>query len=333
MAFPIMLGQLGHVLVGLVDNIMVGKLGASSLAAVSLGNGLFFIAMSVAIGFSIAITPLTAEADGQGDVEKSKSIFKNGLVICSIIGVVIYLLIKLVQPFLSILNQPTDVLILANPYIDIIAYSLIPFAIYQAVKQFSDGMSSTRFAMYSTVIANCINVLLNYVLIYGKWGFPRMEIEGAALGTLISRVLMLIILLVFLIKSDKFSVYFISFFNNFYNKLAINKLLKLGFPSALQMLFEFGLFASSIFLSGTLNTESQAANQIALNLSTMTFMVVVGLGVTSTIRVGNQIGKKDFPELKRIMRSIFLLVFIIQLSFALIFILLRITYRYFILMI
>ena len=321
MALPVMLGQIGHVLVGLVDNIMVGKLGASSLAAVSLGNGLFFIAMSIAIGFSFAITPLAAEADGQKNIEKAKTYFKNGILICSTIGVLLYVLVKVVQPFLSLLNQPAEVVEIANPYINIIAYSLVPFAIYQAVKQFSDGMSATRYAMYATIAANLINVLLNYILIYGKWGFPRLEVEGAALGTLISRVFMLGFLIFLLKYSNKFSVYFNNFFSEFYNKIALQKLLKLGFPSALQMLFEFGIFTSSIFLSGTLNTESQAANQIALNLATMTFMVIVGLGVTSTVRVGNQIGKNNYKELQRIMKSIFLLVFIIQTVFAFIFIL------------
>lgn len=318
-----MLGQIGHVLVGLVDNIMVGKLGASALAAVSLGNGLFFLAMSIAIGFSFAITPLAAEADAQENRERGRSIFKNGLLICILIGGLLYGFVKLAQPFLNMLNQPNEVLIIANPYIDIIAYSLIPFALYQAVKQFSDGMSATRYAMYATIIANLINVALNYVLIYGKWGFPRLEVEGAALGTLVSRIIMLLVLIYFLKYSKQFSFYFTSFFKDFYNKGVVKKLLQLGFPSALQMLFEFGIFTSSIFLSGTLSTESQAANQIALNLASMTFMVVVGLGVTSTVRVGNQIGKSNYRELQRIMRSIFLLVLIIQIVFALMFILLK----------
>lgn len=320
MAYPVMLGQVGHVLVGLVDNIMVGKLGADALAAVSLGNGLFFMTMAIAIGFSFAITPLAAEADSQNNAERVRSILKNGILICTLIGGLLYLVVKLVQPFLHLLNQPDEVLLLANPYIDIIAYSLIPFSIYQAVKQFSDGMSATRYAMYATIIANVINVLLNYLLIYGKWGFPRLEVEGAALGTLISRIIMLLILVFFLKKSTQFSKYFVSFFKKIYTATVTKKLLTLGFPSALQMLFEFGIFTSSIFLSGTLSTESQAANQIALNLASMTFMVVVGLGVTATVRVGNQIGKKDFVELKRIMRSIFLLVLIIQCVFALMFI-------------
>lgn len=318
-----MLGQIGHVLVGLVDNIMVGKLGAGALAAVSLGNGLFFIAMSIAIGFSFAITPLAAEADAQNNTNKSKQIFKNGILICTIIGVILYVFVKLVQPFLGMLNQPDEVITLANPFIDIIAYSLVPFAVYQAVKQFSDGMSATRYAMYATIIANVINVLLNYLLIYGKWGFPRMEVEGAALGTLISRIIMLVVLIYFLMKSTQFSVYFTSFFENIYNKQVVQKLLQLGFPSALQMLFEFGIFTSSIFLSGTLSTESQAANQIALNLASMTFMIVIGLGVTATVRVGNQIGKNNYRELQRIMRSIFLLVLIIQLVFAFMFVILK----------
>ena len=315
-----MLGQLGHVLVGLVDNVMVGKLGAESLAAVSLGNGLYFMAMSIAIGFSLAITPLTAEADGKRDFDKTKQIFKNGLLVCLLLGIIMHLIIKWVQPYLSILDQPEEVLLLANPFIDIITYSFVPFALFQAIKQFSDGMSATKYAMYAAVIANVINVFLNYVLIYGKWGFPRMEVEGAALGTLISRIFMLLFLILFLKYSKQFGYCFKNFFAKFYNKLIIKRLFQLGFPSALQMLFEFGIFTSSIFLSGTLNVASQAANHIALNLASITFMVAIGLGVTTTVRVGNQLGKNNFKELVRIMRSILLLVFIIQCLFALLFI-------------
>ena len=312
-----MIGQLGQVLVGFIDNLMVGKLGAAPLAAVSLGNGLFFLTLSLAIGFSLGITPLVAEADAQKNHTKIASFFKNGIALCSIIGVILYGIIKLLQPFLSLLNQPEEVVILANPYLNIVAFSIIPLGIFQAIKQFSDGMSATKYAMIATVAGNIINVFLNYVLIYGKWGFPRLELEGAAIGTLISRICMVIFILFLLFKQDKFRQYFYNFFSKFIQFVTTKKLLKLGFPAALQMLFEFGVFTSSIFLAGLLSTEAQAANQIALNLASMTFMVAVGLGVTATIRTGNQLGKKKYKDLIRIARSLLLLVFIIEFAFAL----------------
>jgi len=320
LAVPVMIGQVGQILVGLVDNIMVGKLGAASLAAVSLSNAVFAIAISLSIGFSLSITPLIAESDGKKDTLEGSKIFKNGVWFCIVIGFLLYGLMKVIQPFLGYFNQPEEVVILANPYLDIIAISIIPFTIFMAFKQFSDGMSATKYAMIATIAGNAVNIILNYVLIYGKFGFPRLELEGAALGTLISRVLM-VFLIIFILKAKKeYLPYFTNFFKKIFNSKSLSKILTLGFPVALQMLFEFGFFSSSIILSGSLSTEDQAANQIALNLASMAFMIAIGLGVTATIRTGNQLGKGNFKELVRIVRSILLLVFILELFLALFFI-------------
>lgn len=320
LAVPVMIGQVGQILVGLVDNIMVGKLGAASLAAVSLANAVFAIAISLSIGFALSITPLIAESDGKKDVNEGTTIFKNGVWLCVLIGVLLYGLIKGIQPFLRCFNQPEEVVLLSSPYLNIIAISIIPFTIFMAFKQFSDGMSATRYAMVATVVGNAINIILNYLLIYGKFGFPRLELEGAAIGTLISRVLMLV-LLIFILKTKKeYIPYFKNFFKRIFNNRALTKILTLGFPVALQMLFEFGFFSSSIILSGNLGTEDQAANQIALNLASMAFMIAIGLGVTATIRTGNQLGKGQFKELVRIVRSILFLVLILELVLAIFFI-------------
>lgn len=320
LAFPVMIGQVGQILVGLVDNIMVGKLGAASLAAVSLSNAVFAIAISLSIGFSLSITPLIAESDGKNDQKSGQQIFKNGVWFCVIIGIVLYGLIKILQPLLIYFNQPEEVISLSSPYLNIIAISIIPFTIFMAFKQFSDGMSATRYAMSATIIGNGINILLNYLLIYGKFGFPRLELEGAAIGTLISRILMLFLIIFILKTKQQYTSYFLNFFKNIFNKTTLSKISTLGLPVALQMLFEFGFFSSSIILSGNLSIEDQAANQIALNLASMTFMIAIGLGVTATIRTGNQIGKGNFKELVRIVRSILLLVLLLELLLAIFFI-------------
>jgi MATE family multidrug resistance protein len=321
-AFPVMMGQLGHVLVGLADNIMVGQLGAAPLAAVSLGNSLVFIALSIGIGFSFAITPLIAEADGAKDIEKGRSFFQHGIVMCCLNGILLFLLLLACKPLLYHLDQPEEVVNLAMPYIDIVAFSLIPLMIFQAFKQFGDGLSQTKYAMYATIIANLVNVLFNYLLIYGVWIFPRLELEGAAIGTLISRVFMLFFLFYILKSKKKFATYFV-WAKKSLQKKVFKRLWDLGFPTALQMLFEVGIFTASIFLAGTLGTNPQAANQVALNLASMTFMIAVGIGVTATIRVGNQKGMGNFKELRRIAISTFLLVFLIEAIFAVGFILLK----------
>ena len=322
-AFPIMMGQLGHVLVGLADNLMIGQLGAAQLAAVSLGNSLVFIALSLGIGFSFAITPLIAEADGAGNIEEGRSYFHHGVMLCTVNGVALFLLLLLAKPILYHLDQPPEVVALAIPYLEIVAFSMIPLMIFQAYKQFADGLSQTKYAMYATLLANVVNVIFNFLLIYGIWIFPRLELEGAAIGTLISRFFMLWFLWEVLRKKKKFKQYFIWSKNEFFKLAIFKRILALGFPTALQMFFEVAIFTGTIFLAGMLGTNPQAANQIALNLASMTFMIAVGLGVTATIRVGNQKGLQNYKELRRIAFSIFLLVFLIEAVFAILFILMK----------
>ena len=318
-----MLGQLGHVLVGLVDNLMIGQLGPAPLAAVSLGNSMVFIALSLGIGFSFAITPLIAEADGAGDIQKGRSYFHHGAILCTINGILLFIALLIAKPVLYYLDQPPEVVELAIPYLNIVAFSMIPLMIFQAFKQFADGLSQTKYAMYATLIANVVNVVFNYLLIYGIWIFPRLELEGAAIGTLISRFFMLWFVWEILRRKKKFAEYFKWGKKESLNSDVFKRLLNLGFPTALQMLFEVGIFTATVFLAGLLGTNPQAANQIALNLVSMTFMIAVGLGVTATIRVGNQKGLANFKDLRRIAMSSFLLVFLIEAVFALGFILLK----------
>jgi len=322
-AFPVMLGQLGHVMVGFIDNLMVGNLGAAPLAAISLGNSLVFIALSLGIGFSFAITPLIAEADGANDIEKGRRYFHHGVIMCAVTGVLLFLLILLAQPILYHLDQPPEVVDLAIPYLQIVAFSMIPLMIFQAYKQFADGLSQTKYAMYATLLANVVNIVFNYLLIYGIWIFPRLELEGAAIGTLISRFFMIWFIWEILRKKSKFRSYFVWDRKQLLMTKIFKRLLGLGFPTALQMFFEVAIFTGTIILAGTLGTNAQAANQIALNLASMTFMIAVGLGVASTIRVGNQKGLRNYKDLRRIAFSTFLLVFIIEAVFALGFILMK----------
>lgn len=319
LATPVMLGMLGHTFVGLIDNVMVGQLGSAELAAVSLGNSFIFVAMSIGIGFSTAITPLVAEADSERDFEKGKSSFKHGLFLCTVLSIVLFLLLLLAKPLMYVMDQPEEVVILAIPYLDLVGFSLIPLIVFQGFKQFSDGLSLVKYPMYATILANVLNVFFNYVLIFGKLGFPEMGIVGAALGTLISRFAMLFFLwwLLKLRQKSKAYVTHIKIFD--LSKSMLKKVFSQGFPSSMQMFFEVLIFTAAIWLSGTLGKNPQAANQIALNLSSMTFMVATGLSVTAMIRVGNQKGLQNFKELRRIAHSIFFLGIIFAVIFALMF--------------
>ena len=320
LAFPVILGMLGHTLVGLIDDIMVGKIGTTELAAVSLGNSFLFVAMSLGIGFSTAITPLVAEADGEQNVTRGKAAFKHGLLLCTILGISLFGVVMIGKPLMYYMSQPEEVVTLAMPYLNIVAASLIPLVIFQAFKQFSDGMSETKYAMWATLLANAINIALNYVLIYGKLGFPKLGITGAAIGTLISRVAMLIFIWLLLRSKDRLRPYVTQLNWRTISGGTIKKIMGLGFPSAMQMLFEVAIFTAGIWMSGVLGKNAQAANQIALKLSSMTFMVAMGLSVAATIRVGNQRGMMKFRELRRIALSLFLLTIGLEVIFAGIFV-------------
>ncbi|MEM7381487.1 MAG: MATE family efflux transporter, partial [Bacteroidota bacterium] len=300
LAVPVIMGMLGHTFVAFADNIMVGQLGTAELAAVSLGNSFIFIAMSLGIGFSTAITPLVAEADGAGNKTDGKKALKHGLVLCTILGVSLFGIILLSKPLMYYMDQPPEVVTLAMPYLDLVAFSLVPLIMFQAFKQFSEGLSQTRYPMYATILANVVNIILNYLLIFGTFGFPKMGIIGAAVGTLVSRLIMLGFLWGLLSKKKKFRFYVSGFNFKMIEKKVMNKIINLGFPSALQMFFEVAIFTAAIWLSGVLGKNPQAANQIALNLSSMTFMFGMGLGVAAMIRVGNQKGIGNFTELRRI---------------------------------
>lgn len=314
-----MLGMLGHTFVSFVDNIMVGQLGTAELAAVSLGNSFMFIAMSIGIGFSTAITPLIAEADASNNFKQAKSTYKHGLFLCTTLGILLFLLVFFSKPLMYLMQQPEEVVVLAIPYLNLVAFSLIPLVIFEAIKQFTDGMSMTKYPMYATLIANIINVVLNYLLIFGKFGFPEMGMVGAAYGTLVSRIIMVTYLWILLRYKER-SRKIVRNIKLFTLDISmIKKIVNIGSLSAMQMFFEVAIFTSAIWLSGLLGKNSQAANQIALNLSSMTFMVAMGLSVASMIRVGNQKGLQNYKELRRIAFSIFLLGILLAVFFALLF--------------
>lgn len=323
LAYPIILAMVGHTLIGIVDNIMVGKLGAAELAAVSLGNSFIFVAMSIGIGFSTAITPLVAQNHAKSDHQGVKDAFHHGLILCSITGVILFALVYFCKPLMHLMGQPTEVVDLAGPFVDIVAFSLILVLIFQGYKQFGDGMSKTKYSMYAIIVANVAHFIINFFLIYGIWIFPKMGILGAAIGTLSSRLIM-ILMMHFLLKNDTdLRQYFQDFSLKNIQKSIVKKIVNIGLPSSLIMFFEVVLFTSAVWLTGFIGKEAQAANQIALSLASLTFMFASGLSVTAMIRIGNQKGLENYTYLKTVARSIFLLTLLLEIGFALVFVILH----------
>lgn len=321
LAFPVMIGMLGHTFVQFIDNVMVGQLGTAELAAISLGNSFVFIAMSIGIGFSQAITPLIAEADGAKKDNDISRIFEHSFMICLTLGIVLFLSVFLNKNLIYSINQPLEVVELASPYLFWVSMSLITIVTFQSFRQFADGLSFTRAAMYSTLVGNAINIILNYFLIFGFWIFPKLGVEGAAIGTLVSRICMLTFIIFYLKLHKKLKNYIKRFFPTKIEINRVKKILYLGFPSALHSFFEVAFFISAIWMSGFIGKNSQAANQIALNLSSMTYMIALGVGVAAMIRVGNQRGMMNFEKLREVALSTLSLIIIIDIFFCLIFLL------------
>ena len=263
------------------------------------------------------------EADAENNPLKIRSAFHNGLFLCVILGFSLFGLIVLGKPLMELLHQPEEVIVLAKPYLDWVGFSLVPLIIYQGYKQFADGLSLTKYSLYAIVMANIVHVIINYCLIYGVWIFPKMGILGAGLGTVISRIAMVVFMHVILSRQEQLKQYFHNFSFEEIKKETIKKIMSLGIPSALQMLFEVVLFTAGIWLCGNIGKTSQAANQIALSLASMTFMFAMGLSVVSMIRVSNQKGLQDYKSLVIVARSIFLLAILIEIVFALLFVILH----------
>ena len=323
LAWPVMVGYLGQVLVGLADNIMVGKLGPVALATISLANSTIFFVMSFGIGFSSAITPLVSEAWGLNHKTRLHKILYNGLLANIITGIIMVFLIYIVIYILPYAKQPPEVVALAIPYIQWVGISVLFVMIFQAMKQFSDGMGLTKLSMYAILITNVINIIISYVLIYGIWFFPKMGVLGAGIGTVFARLFILIIFWKLLSSHTKTSFFVKKLPSKLWDRKIIRKIFSLGFPSGYQSVFEMGIFTASVWLAGMLGTIAQAANQIALQMASMTFMVFIGLGVAATIRVGYRYGRKEFFELRRIGFSIFIQAALTGLFFSVIYITFR----------
>lgn len=319
LAYPVILGMLGQTLVQFCDNIMVGQLGTAELAAVSLANSFFYIGMSLCIGFSTAITPLIAEASGAKQKEYGRRILKHGLLLLFAISVVLFLFLLNGLWGMNYMGQNPEVKKLATPYLIIVALSIIPMGQFQGFKQFSDGMSHTKYAMYATIVAVTINIVLNYLLIFGKFGFPKMGVLGAAIGTLIARCISVLCIYYLLKKDKELRFYVIGWKWQKFTRDIFKKIAKIGIPSSMQMFFEVMIFTAAIWMSGMLGKNPQAANQIAINMASMTFMVAVGLSVTATVRVGNQYGRRDFKDLRRVGFSVLLMSVLIESVFMTIF--------------
>ena len=320
LSFPIMISQLGHITVGVFDSLMIGKVSVSQLAAVSLATSIFSFILLFCIGLSYGITPLISSSD-RGKKYVS-SILYNGFLVNVISSILLVSFVILTKHLLSYLGQDEEVLFHTYSYLDIICISLIPLILFQTFKQFIEGLGFTKPSMYISVISNVINVVLNAVLIFGLFGFPRLEIIGAAYATLISRVTMFLLILIYCLNDRRFSKYILKT-KFLVNLNHIKDIFRIGFASGLQYIFEVGAFSVATVMTGSIGAIHLAAHQIALNLASISYMIASGIGSASMISLSYYDGKRNFEDMRRSGFASFLLVFILMIVSALVFIMFR----------
>ena len=320
LAYPVMLSQLSHVMVGVTDSIMVGHVGATSLAASSLANVIFNLLMLFGIGVSYAITPLVATAEGEGDTKKISDTLRHGLMIALINGLFLIGVVLLCRPILHHIDQPEDVVRLAIPYLTVLAFSLLPVLIFQSCRQFAEGLSNTRIAMIIMLGSVFLNVFLNYILIYGHAGFPALGLLGAGYGSLVSRVFMMLVIVGYIYFSKQFLIYRLGFAIGNYSRKVFRQILKIGLPSGMQYIFEVAAFDFSAIMMGWLGTNALAAHQIAINLATISYMTTSGLASAATIRVSNELGKRNIKKLRDVAYTLILMALFTMLLWAILFI-------------
>jgi MATE family multidrug resistance protein len=323
LAYPVIIGQLGHMLMGVVDSIMVGKVGAAPLAASSIAHGIFMIFMIFGIGVSMALSPLTAMAFGAKKYEECGVVFRQGLLVNFIVSLFLSIAIFFGADIIKYLNQPQEIVEQGVAYMQILAYSVIPVMIFQTYKQFSEGLSIMRPAMVITLVANIINAFANWIFIYGNLGMPALELPGAGWATFSTRILMAFSFVLYVAFSIKYKPYDP---NIHYRKIDFNvikKILKIGIPSGLQYFFEVGAFVGSAVIIGWLGTNQLAAHQIAINLASISFMCALGISAAASIRVGNAVGRNDNKGIRNAGWAAFILSAIVMGTFGILFIVFR----------
>lgn len=299
LAYPIMIGQLGIIMMGVVDSMMVGQLGPVPLAAASLGNSLIFLVLIIGIGCSVVISPIIAILVGGKRYSECGTYFRQSLLVNVVLSFIMLGIILLGVNFIKYLDQPPEVVELSIIYMTIVGLSAVPLMIYQTYKQFIEGLSIMQPAMIIAILANLINAFANWVLIFGKFGFPVLGIAGAAWATFASRVFMALAIMFYVMRNDKFKQYDVNFHFRKLDFPIIKKILSLGLPSGFQYFFEVGAFTFAVIMIGWIGANELAAHQIAINLASISFMVVLGISQAASIRVGNAMGEQSVSKIRK----------------------------------
>ncbi len=298
LSIPLVLTQIGHIITGMVDNIFLGNLGNTEQAAGILSNNLFVILLVFSIGMSYVLTPAVTDAHVNQNEKEKASLFKNSLFINMTVAVLLFVILFFSSPLLTYMQQPKDVVELAIPFFDVLIFSIIPVALFFVCKQYTEGLSNTKAAMYISIAGNLLNIVLNYLLIYGHLGLPKLGYMGSCWATFIARCFMGIGFLVFVFKHPSVNSFAVFYKNAKLNAQQFWPLFKDGLASALQFTFEVAAFAIAGLFAGVFGKEQLDAHGIALSMAAFTYMFASGISSATTIRVGNFNSLKSVNDMK-----------------------------------
>jgi MATE family multidrug resistance protein len=298
LAVPVIFSQIGQVTVSITDNIMVGHLGTTELAAASFAINIFHIGMLFGLGVTLGLTPLVGQSLNSKSKNNLGSWLRNGMAVNFVASILLCAVMASVVLFMPLMGQSDEVVGKAIPFYLLHVASLIPLLLFFSFKQFFEGIGNTRIAMVITIVINLVNIVLNYALIYGKFGFPALGLNGSGIASLVARLIMPVIFTVVMLKRPAFRVYLSEAFHSTFDKLKIKRIISIGLPIGIQMVIEILAFSLGAIMLGWISKESLAGHQVAISMAAMTYMISFGLASGTTIRVSHALGENDQKEVR-----------------------------------
>lgn len=298
-AIPIMIAQLGVILMGVTDNVVVGRLlGKTALGAAGIANSIAFLIGSIAIGGLSVVAPLISKAKAEHNTSEINRLFRAAVKVATIFGISLGFIGLISAYFFDIFQQPAEITQLAPSFLLILILSNIPLFLFQAGKQLSDGLSHTSVAMFLTLMGLIINLIFNLLLINGELGFPKLGLNGSAVSTLLTRILMAVAMFLYLYRTKTFKNYLAEKYNLLKTSDLVKLIFSLGIPSGLQFFFEIAAFSLAVVMMGWLGTDRLAAHQVAINIGAVTYMTASGIGYAGAIRVGEGRGLESISKIR-----------------------------------
>lgn len=299
LGLPIVIGQIGVIILGFADTLMIGHHSTNELAAASFVNNMFTLAIIFATGFSYGLTPVVGSLFGRGETHVVGRMLKNSLFANTLLAVLLTLIMWILYLNIHCLGQPEELLPLMRPYFIVLLISLLFVLLFNGFKQFADGITDTRVSMWILLAGNVMNIIGNYILIYGKLGFPELGLLGAGVSTLFSRIVMVVVFIIIFARSSRFVRYKVGFLRLGWSRAIFGRLNGLGWPVAFQMGMETASFSLSAIMIGWLGTIALASHQVMLAISQFTFMMYYGMGAAVAVRVSNFKGQNDIVNVRR----------------------------------